>query len=144
MNAFVAFGVMIFFMMSYPQSPGILAMFSLWWIALVLQRLGHFSRRMRGILLHGRFEGISWFETILPFLGPNVARVLEAATCGLLGASQSELDPGVAAYFTLGGVALFVKWIIDGHIDHLRVQRMNNAAIEHRATVARWHRGRSW
>jgi hypothetical protein len=142
LNAFACILIMILFMMGHPESPGLPRFFCLWWVALILQRIGHFTRRMRGVVLHSRFGGISWFETLLPFFNHPVACVLEMATCILLGVGFAPNDQGLGRFFVLGGCALFVRFFVESHIEHLHVRRLNDAAIEHRARVARWRGGR--
>ena len=141
-NAFASIVIMLLFMMKYPESQGLVSFFGFWWGALFLQRIGHFGRRLHGILVHSRFEGVSWFEKFLPFINLPVARTLEMTTCVLMGVSITPDDEGLGRFFLYGGGALFLKFLVDSHIDHLQVRRLNDAAIEHQAKVARWRSGR--
>ncbi|MBX9655578.1 hypothetical protein K2Y11_18330 [bacterium] len=141
-NAFACIGIMLLFMMGHPESPGLAGFFGLWWVALILQRIGHFTRRLRGVQIHSRFDGVSWFETILPFINRPAACALEVATCVLMGIHLMPGDLGLGRFFVFGGGAILVKFFIDSCLDHLQVRRLNDAAIEHRARVARWRSGR--
>lgn len=141
LNAVASIVIMLLFMMSFPASIGLPNFFFVWWIAILCQRVGHFARRVRGIVLHSRYDGEPWIETFLPRLGTHVPRVLEIALCAWAASDLAATDPGFSRLCLSGAAALAAKWLIDGHVDHQRVQRMHDAEIEQRSLVDRWSRG---
>jgi len=141
-NAVAAIVIMLFFMMAYPQSGGLSLFFCLWWGALVLQRLGHFYRRLRGIGLHSQFDGITWLETLMPFIGSSLGRLFEVAFCLFIGTQIGARDAGLSQFFICGGIGLLLKFFADRHIDYMQVRQLNDATIEQQAMVARWRGGK--
>ncbi|MBX9787852.1 MAG: hypothetical protein K2Y37_02965 [Pirellulales bacterium] len=143
LRAVIGILAMVVYMATYPESAAMSGYFFLWWIALVLQRLGHFVRRTKGIVLHSRFEGEPWIGALLPpALREGGAKFLEVVLCVLVAAMLQGDDMALANFMFLGAASLTVKAVIDGRADYRRVAQMRDAEIEQRAMLDRWRGGR--
>lgn len=141
-NAIISVIIILFYMLAHPRSGGMLDFFYLWWMALICQRIGYFIRRRRGLIIHSRFEGVSWFAVIFPFLQhEGLLRFLEMFTCIMLGGMLAAHDQALGRFVFFGAFGLMAKGTIDSFVDRKQVQRMHDAAIEQRSLMDRWQRG---
>lgn len=142
-NAVIAVFMILFYMLAHPTSGGMLDFFYLWWMALICQRIGYFLRRRRGMIVHSRFEGVSWFAVIFPFLNhEGLLRFLEIFTCVVLGGLLATHDQALGRFVFFGAFGLMIKGMIDGFVDRRQIQRMHDTAIEQHALMERWQSGR--
>lgn len=142
-NAIIGVIIMLFYMQSHPGSGAMFDFFGCWWIALLCHRIGYWSRRRRGHIVHSRFDGVSWIGIVLPFLDrAGLARVAEIPLCIFGGAALAHYDQAVGRFVFFGAFALLVKNMMDGWVDRKRVQRMHDAAIEQQYRLGRWRSGK--
>lgn len=135
--------IMIFYIVAHPESRGMVNYFGYWWVMLALQRIGHFVRRWRGVTLHSQFDGEPLVGVILPFLHVGgLPYFLDVLICLGMGWFLHSIDPAVGKFVFGGGIALFIKEVMDNSIQGREVERMHDAEIEQRAKVARWRSSR--
>jgi hypothetical protein len=143
LSGVVAVAIMIVYLSAHPASRGMSNFFVGWWIMLAFQRLGHFNRRRKGIILHSQYDGESIVGVLVPFLNFNdLPRLLDVLICLGLGWLLHSTDPALGNFIFGGGIALLVKEMIDRGIEDRQVQRMFDGEIEQRARLARWSRRR--
>jgi len=135
--------LMIVYMAAHPDSRGMASLFCLWWIVLAFQRLGHFNRRRKGIILHSQYDGESLIAVVLPFLNvKDLPRLLDVVACLAGGWLLQGVDLALGRFIVGGGLALLVKGMIDNGVEGRQMQRMYDAEIEQRSRVERWRQRR--
>lgn len=141
-NALIAVVIMIVYMQAHPQSGAMIDFFGLWWVALILQRIGFFIRRRRGFVIHSRFEGVPWIAQMIPALDRiGLARVTEFLLCFFSGAVLGTHDEALGQFVMFGAFGLLTKNILDNMMARKHIQRMQDAALEQRARLERWRHG---
>lgn len=131
--------IMVVYLSAHSESRGMSSFFCLWWILLAFQRLGHFNRRRKGIILHSQFDGESLIGVAFPFLNVNdLPLLLDVVICLGVGWLLRGQDAALGNFIFWGGIALLVKGLIDNGIEGKQMQRMYDAEIEQRGRLARW------
>lgn len=101
--------------------------------AQICRRIETFRMVRQGHVIHSQYAGFPYWAMKVPFVkNERTAReVVEPVICFLIGLMLCPVSVGLGGYVMVCGVALIVRLCIQNGVNHQRVQRMQDAKIEH-------------
>ncbi len=130
-NSLIA--LIVLYVLSASEGRAFLVFAGLFLIAQIWRRIETMRLIRRGAIIHSRYPGFPYWALKVPFVkSERVAKELvEPVFCFTLGIVLCPVSVGVGGYLVLCGFGFIVRHCIDDALTRKRIERMQDATIEH-------------
>ena len=130
-NSLIA--LILLYVLSASEGRGFLVFAGLFLVAQIWRRIETLRLLRRGAILHSRYPGFPYWAMKVPFVkSERVAKELvEPVFCFTIGLLLCPVSVGVGGYLVLCGIGFIVRHGIDDALSRKRIERMQDATIEH-------------
>jgi hypothetical protein len=146
-EAFTFSGMVAFILIlawgSFANSAGMWLFLQLWLFAMLMQRLKGIQNRMRGVVVHSRYNGYPWLSwKLFPWIKDQTnARGADGIISIALGIGLAQLDPAVGWFIGAAGFSLLFTEALIVELRKKRLQAMRDAEIEQRYLAEHYRNG---
>jgi len=125
--------VLVLYTLSASEGPGFLVFVAAFIVAQVWRRIETFRLIRRGAVIHSRYPGYPYWAMKVPFVkSEKVAmELVEPVMCFTVGLLLCPISVGLGGYLVVCGIGFIVRNCIDDALDRKRIERMQDATIEH-------------
>jgi len=130
-NSLIA--VIVLYTLSASEGRGFLIFTGAFIVAQVWRRIETFRLIRKGAIIHSRYAGYPYLAMKVPFVKSEkmAMELVEPVMCFTVGILLCPLSVGLGGYLVVCGVGFIVRHCINDALDRKRIERMQDATIEH-------------
>jgi len=127
------FAFLLLLVLAGHQGPAFTLLLFSFIAAQIWRRIETFRNARKGIVVHSYYAGFPYLAMKVPFVKDEqfARNVVEPVMCFLTGMVLLPVSAGLGGYVMACGVAFIVRRGIESLVLHQRLQRMQDAKIEH-------------
>lgn len=131
LNSLLAFVLLI--LLSASEGRAFLLFAVAFLFAQIWRRIETFRLIRRGVILHTRYPGYPYWAMKMPFVKTEhrAKELIEPVFCFIIGILLCPFSVGIGGYLVLCGIGFIVRYGIDDALARKRIERMQDATIEH-------------
>lgn len=125
--------LVVLYTLSASEGRGFLVFAGAFIVAQVWRRIETFRLIRSGAILHSCYPGYPYWAMKVPFVkSEKVAKeLIEPVMCFTAGLLLCPVSVGIGGYLVVCGIGFIVRHCIDDALDRKRIERMQDATIEH-------------
>lgn len=131
LNSILAFVLLV--ALAASEGRGFLLFAAAFLVAQIWRRIETFRLIRRGVILHTRYAGYPHWAMKVPFVKTEhrAKELIEPLFCIVTGILLCPVSVGIGGYVVLCGFGFMVRYGIEDLVARKRVERMQDARIEH-------------